>query len=247
MEENKNPNTEEETVVVPAEETEPAVPTAEDSTSPATPEETATPAEEEYFDPFRRVKKQPKQVPDMRYGSYGQPVPPPMPAEEGNVPVDETSAAEPVETPAEENQAPVQNSDPPQENGELPPPPYPAYPAYPAYRMTEKKPSNGMAVASMILGILAVTMGVSMGMGLIFGVMAIIFALVSRTGEPRRMDGMAKTGFICGICGVVLGVIMALLFVLLCVLFLIGILTEGTPDGYDQFYDIVSFMMYRLK
>lgn len=68
---------------------------------------------------------------------------------------------------------------------------------------TSKK-GNGAAITSMIFGILSVTCFCCCGMGVICGLTAIIFAIVSYK-KKGSFKGMAIAGLICGIIGMVTG------------------------------------------
>lgn len=66
------------------------------------------------------------------------------------------------------------------------------------------KAGNGAAITSMILGIISIVCCCCCGMGVLFGVSAIIFAIVS--GKKKgRIQGMAIAGLVCGIIGLVMG------------------------------------------
>ncbi|MBE5963466.1 MAG: hypothetical protein IKL73_07100 [Lachnospiraceae bacterium] len=69
---------------------------------------------------------------------------------------------------------------------------------------TEPKAGTGMAVASLVLGIISMTIGLCLGLSccpflnVIFCVLAIIFAVVSRV-QRGSFCGMSLTGLILGI------------------------------------------------
>lgn len=66
--------------------------------------------------------------------------------------------------------------------------------------------SAGMSVASTILGILSLIMCCCIYPAIIFGSLALIFALLSRGGE-MTMNSYATAGMILGIIGIVLGIL----------------------------------------
>lgn len=66
--------------------------------------------------------------------------------------------------------------------------------------------SASMSIASMVMGILGLVMSCCIYPAIIFGSLAIIFALLSRGGE-MTMNGYAKAGMILGIIGIVFGII----------------------------------------
>lgn len=66
--------------------------------------------------------------------------------------------------------------------------------------------SAGMSIASMIMGIVGLVMSCCVYPAIIFGSLAIIFALLSRGGEMTT-NGYAKAGMILGIIGIVCGIL----------------------------------------
>ena len=91
-----------------------------------------------------------------------------------------------------------------------PPPPPPQYgaPIPPQGGVPPKK--SGMAVASLVLGILAVIP--CFWSCMIFGVLAVVFGQlgksdIAKSGGAKTGAGMAKWGFILGIIGLALGVL----------------------------------------
>jgi hypothetical protein len=76
--------------------------------------------------------------------------------------------------------------------------------------------TNGKAITAMVLGILAIIVPY---IGLILGIIAIVFAKISLTEIKKRGDngrGMAITGLVCGIVGTALYavIIIIVIFVL---------------------------------
>jgi len=78
-----------------------------------------------------------------------------------------------------------------------PPPPPPAPPA--------TRPTNGMAVASLVLGILSLLLFFTVVPPFILGALAVIFGALglskTKQGAPHR--GLALAGLICGVAGIV--------------------------------------------
>ena len=98
--------------------------------------------------------------------------------------------------------------------------------------------SASMSIASMILGILGLIMSCCIYPAIIFGSLAIIFALLSRGGEMNTI-GYAKAGLILGIIGIVFGIL----------LFTYGLITLitrfGSIEGYLQYIqDLMNEMGY---
>ncbi len=84
--------------------------------------------------------------------------------------------------------------------------------------------TNGLAISSMVLGILAVPMFFCYGSGIIFGIVALILGLIARRqirdgGNTEKGSGMALTGII---IGGVSGVLFALAVIMIVVLALLG-------------------------
>lgn len=102
------------------------------------------------------------------------------------------------------------------ENGSLPrqppvpPPPPPGVPPSGAPQIVyQTTPSNGMAVASLVLGILTVVLSWTVWLAWILGVLAIVFGAIGR-GKARQgapNGGMATAGLILGIVGFVLSIL----------------------------------------
>ncbi len=75
----------------------------------------------------------------------------------------------------------------------------------------EPPKSNGLAIASLVLGIISIPMACCYGAGLVFGIIALILGLVSKpkTGPGAgRLPGMAIGGIICGIIGALMSIAM---------------------------------------
>lgn len=84
--------------------------------------------------------------------------------------------------------------------------------------------SNGMGVAALVLGLLALVTSITIVGGIVFGVLAIVLGLVGR-GRARR--GEADNGGM-AVAGVVLGLVGLLLSVLFLV---IGVAIFSSDDG----------------
>ncbi|MFE7354706.1 DUF4190 domain-containing protein [Streptomyces sp. NPDC057543] len=94
-----------------------------------------------------------------------------------------------------------------------PAPQYGGYPGYSAYGQAPwggSAPSNGMGVAAMVLGILAVCLFCIYGIpSLILGALALIFGILGRKRAQRgeaTNNGQALAGIILGSIGLVIGV-----------------------------------------
>lgn len=82
---------------------------------------------------------------------------------------------------------------------------------YGGFEPTKKKPQNGYAIASLVLGILSVVTCCCCcveTLGLILtgvsAVLAIVFAFLSKKNTDGKMDGKAIAGLILGIVGIVM-------------------------------------------
>nr|WTB33998.1 DUF4190 domain-containing protein [Streptomyces sp. NBC_00830] len=91
-----------------------------------------------------------------------------------------------------------------------PPPQYGGYPGYPGYGQAPwggPGPANGLGIASMVLGIIAVVGFCMWGLGVVLGVLALILGLIGR-GRAKRGEatngGMALAGVILGSIGIVI-------------------------------------------
>lgn len=93
--------------------------------------------------------------------------------------------------------------------------------------------SNGLAIASMVLGILGLVLGCCSGLfGLPFAIMALVFAIIIMNkykGQPLYPGkGMTIAGLILGIVGILFGIV-AILFVILAV-------SMPSLVDYDMYY-----------
>lgn len=66
--------------------------------------------------------------------------------------------------------------------------------------------SAGMSVASLVMGILGLAMGCCVYPPVIFGSLAILFALLSRGGE-LHMNSYGKAGLVLGIISIICGIL----------------------------------------
>ena len=82
-----------------------------------------------------------------------------------------------------------------------PPPPPPAPPAAPPAAQS----TNGMAVASLVLGILSILLFFTVVPPFILGGLGVIFGIigVSKAGQGAPNKGLAIAGLVCGAIGIV--------------------------------------------
>jgi len=114
-------------------------------------------------------------------------------------------------------------------------PGYPAYgaPGYPP-GYAASPPNEGLAVASMVIGIVAFVLSCGYGVGLLGSPVALVMGRVSmkridQSGGQLGGRGMAQAGFILGIIGTVL---LVLGLIALTVIIIVG-LNGGFDDSYD--------------
>lgn len=82
------------------------------------------------------------------------------------------------------------------------PNPYTTTPAYTA----EAKQNNGLAIASLVCGIISIVLCCCCGLGVLLGIAGIVLAILSKKNSGGKLSGLAIAGLICGIVGVVFGV-----------------------------------------
>ncbi len=103
-------------------------------------------------------------------------------------------------------------------------------------------PTNGMATASLVLGILSILTFWAFGLGVLLGILAIIFGVLGGNrakelpGTPHA--GRAKAGLITGILGTIGGV----LFVIVVFAFVGDVLDEIDTDAPDGICDPDRFI-----
>ncbi|GAA2517561.1 DUF4190 domain-containing protein [Streptomyces gobitricini] len=110
---------------------------------------------------------------------------------------------------------------------------YPGYPGYGGYGQTgwQPAPANGMGVTALVLGIVSMVFFCVWGLGVIAGILALVFGILGRKKAQRGEadnHGVALAGIILGAVGIVVsGVFLA---------FLIWAVTtsEGGSDHQDQ-------------
>ncbi len=104
-------------------------------------------------------------------------------------------------------------SNPP--GGQYPPPPGGQYEAAPQYaggyqQQPPASPKNGMGIAALILGIISVLAFWTFGFGILLGIVAVILGIVGRN-RAKRLEatnkGVATTGLVFGILGIIAGAV----------------------------------------
>ena len=82
---------------------------------------------------------------------------------------------------------------------------YQQEPSFDPYAPPARKQSNAYAIASLVLGIVAIVCCCISELSLICSVLAIVFAVLSRR-QTGFFDGMSTAGLVCGIVGAALAV-----------------------------------------
>ncbi len=110
------------------------------------------------------------------------------------------------------------------------PPPPPMPPTQPSYQTTpppsptnyeppQQPQSNGMAIASLIIGIFALVLSWSMVFGIILGVLAVIFGFLGKKKATTDLSvggrGLAITGLVLGFTGIAIALLIIIFFVVL--------------------------------
>ncbi|MEV0094250.1 DUF4190 domain-containing protein [Streptomyces sp. NPDC050738] len=101
----------------------------------------------------------------------------------------------------------------PQAPGGYPGSGYPGYPGYAGqggWNTMQQQPQNGYGIAAMVLGILSVVIFCAWGIGIILGVLALIFGILGRKRANRgeaNNGGMALAGIITGSIGIVISAV----------------------------------------
>ena len=66
-------------------------------------------------------------------------------------------------------------------------------------------PNNGMAIGSLVCGIVGILLCCCCGMGAILGIVGIVLAICSRKPNGGKMSGMAIAGLVCSIIAILFG------------------------------------------
>lgn len=100
----------------------------------------------------------------------------------------------------------------------------PVYVTPPVYSQTPAKPGNGMAVASLVLGILSITFCCAW---YISAVMAIVGLILGIVAKRKGSAGMATAGIILNVFGLLLAIVMIVFVVIL----------VNDPEWMNEFLD----------
>ncbi|MEU2410865.1 DUF4190 domain-containing protein [Streptomyces sp. NPDC049952] len=109
---------------------------------------------------------------------------------------------------------------------------YPGYPGYAGQPSWGPAPANGLGIAAMVLGIIAVVGFCMWGFGIVLGILALIFGIIGR-GRAKRGEatngGMALAGIILGSVSIVISAIF--------LGFLIWAVANDESGSGDDYYD----------
>lgn len=87
---------------------------------------------------------------------------------------------------------------------------YPGYPGYGGQQPWGPAPANGLGIAAMVLGIIAVAGFCMWGLGVVLGILALVFGILGR-GRAQRGEatngGMALAGIILGSISIVISAV----------------------------------------
>ncbi len=105
--------------------------------------------------------------------------------------------------------------------------------------MSEEKKSNGMATASLILGIISIVTGFFGWLGIICGLLAVIFAVVAKNkikANPALAGskGAATGGLITGIIGMVIGIAI----IIIAIMFVSAVVDASTSEMQDALREL---------
>ena len=101
--------------------------------------------------------------------------------------------------------------------------------------MSEVQKKNGMATASLVLGILSIVLFFTSWIAIIMGILAIIFGVVAKNKikadpELAHTGGAAKGGIIMGIIGIVIVIVM----IVIAMMFLSAVVGSVDMSGFED-------------
>lgn len=74
------------------------------------------------------------------------------------------------------------------------------------YSSTPEPPSNGYGIASLVLGILSIPGGCCCGIGVLFGILGIVFGCVQQRDTFGKRPGIAIAGIVLSVIGIILSI-----------------------------------------
>ena len=103
------------------------------------------------------------------------------------------------------------------------------------------KASNGMATASLILGIVSIVLCFVWFVGIISGILAIVLAIVAKNkikADPNLGGSGAATG---GLITGVIGVLISIIFIVIAILFVSAVMEVGTQGFEEAFKELEKY------
>lgn len=79
------------------------------------------------------------------------------------------------------------------------------YNNYEDNQQQEPQKRNGLEIAALVLGIIAIPLGCCYGVGAVPGLVGIILGIVSKK-KGEKLSGMALAGIICSVVGILIGI-----------------------------------------
>lgn len=98
--------------------------------------------------------------------------------------------------------------------------------------------ANGMQIAGLVLGIIGIPASCCYGIGLIFGIIGLILALVGN--KQNKGSGVGIGGLVCSIIAIIFGILAATYYIMI----IMGMM--GSGPYADMVQDIMENMGYDL-
>lgn len=99
------------------------------------------------------------------------------------------------------------------------------------------KASEGLATASLVMGILALISGITVYPPILFGILGLIFGIVYKCKHNPNGNGKAVAGIVCSSIAIAF-VILMIVAVFAMMPQMMQIIRESDPDLYQQYYDM---------
>lgn len=96
--------------------------------------------------------------------------------------------------------------------------------------MSEKR-SNALAIVSLVMGILSITLGCCYGIGFLFAIPGLVCGIIDRRYEP---SGLATAGIVCSVIGMVLAIAFWAFFI-----YSLNMIASD-PVLYEQFMQMIE-------
>lgn len=99
------------------------------------------------------------------------------------------------------------------------------------------KANEGLATASLVMGILALVSGITVYPPILFGILGLIFGIIYKCKHNPNGNGKAVAGIVCSSIAIVF-VILMVVAVFAMMPQIIATLKETDPEMYDMYYDM---------